>query len=381
MFGRTKCIRTALQAARFSTTKMEVTPATLRQSADRMLDYYVNLQQPDGRLEGFSDSAHYCKLPNALVWGGRIPEADRMLDYCVKTFFRSNGDFTNIGEEFSPTNKTLHWEFADFYAYLNQWWITAGMRLGRFDFVPKAYDYVHHQWYNPKTCAGILQEPINMRYENCIFTSAHIGLTNLYMGQMDVATSIGDTIVKMVDKQPGLDFSTGEPRFYMRFDDDFNLLKGFAPDDKGVKLAAIMKAENPNQCWWSLGYPAAYLAILYRSTGQEKYLEGAKKILDFAANPNCGNLRECIFSHKVMWAASLVGEITGRADYWDLCRDIAGHIINEGQVEDGRVLNWGWERGTEYGQAQIIDQTAEIAYWFYVVARQMEKSSLAGTLK
>lgn len=63
----------------------------------------------------------------------------------------------------------------DFYAYLNQWWITAGMRLGRFDFVPKAYDYVHEQWYNPKTCAGILQEPINMRYENCIFTSAHIG--------------------------------------------------------------------------------------------------------------------------------------------------------------------------------------------------------------
>ena len=31
------------------------------------------------------------------------------------------------------------------------------------------------------------------------------------------------------------------------------------------------------------------------------------------------------------------------------------------QVEDGRVMNWGWERGTAYGDAQVVDQTAEIA--------------------
>ena len=36
------------------------------------------------------------------------------------------------------------------------------------------------------------------------------------------------------------------------------------------------------------------------------------------------------------------------------------------------MLHWGWERGTPYGEAQVVDQTCEIAYWFYVVARQME---------
>ena len=29
---------------------------------------------------------------------------------------------------------------------------------------------------------------------------------------------------------------------------------------------------------------------------------------------------------------------------------------------------------------QLIDQTGEIAYWFFVVARQMEKAELAGKL-
>ena len=87
-----------------------------------------------------------------------------------------------------------------------------------------------------------------------------------------------------------------------------------------------------------------------------------------------------------MWGASLVGNITGKQEHWDLVRSIAGHIIHVGQAADGRVTNWGWERdgngvGTEYGEAQVIDQTGEIAYWFYVVARQMEKAEVAGRYK
>lgn len=82
-----------------------------------------------------------------------------------------------------------------------------------------------------------------------------------------------------------------------------------------------------------------------------------------------------------MWASSLVGNITGKQVYWDLCRDIASNIINVGQIDDGRVYNWGWAKGSEYGEAQVIDQTAEIAYWFYVVAREMEKAELKGTYR
>ena len=67
----------------YSTSPIAVTPSTLRTSADRMIDFYLASQQPNGEITGLSDACHYCKLPNALVWAGRIPEADAMLDFCV----------------------------------------------------------------------------------------------------------------------------------------------------------------------------------------------------------------------------------------------------------------------------------------------------------
>jgi len=346
-----------------------------------MLDHYTALMQPDGSLKGFDDPSHYCKLPNALVWGGRVAEADAMLDHCVSRFMQPNGDFVATGaatSHFAPqAQKTLHWEFYDFYAYLNQWWITAGVRLSRNDFIGAAFQYVDAHWYNPKTKAGILQEPLDGRYENCIFTSAHLGFTMLHMGHVDRAAGIGDTIVAMVSKQPHLD--DAKLTYYNRFDDEYTLLQGFAPDDPGVKLAAIIDGKEPNQCWWSLGYPVAFLAHLHARSGDPRYLDTAEVILDFVRRCH-GDARASIISHKVMWGAGLVGNLTGKREHWDLVRDIAGHIVDVGQAEDGRVLNWGWERGTAYGEAQIIDQTGEIAYWLYVTARQMEKAQLAGRL-
>jgi len=344
-----------------------------------MVAFYLRDQLPSGQIAGLEDASHYCKMPNALVWGGYIPEADKMLDFCAERFLQPNGDFTTEPHDghFAPQEqKTLHWEFYDFYAYLNQWWITAGVRLSRFDFVPKAFDYVQRHWYNPTAQAGILQEPLDGRYENCIFTTAHLGFTFLHMGDAR-ATQLGETIVKMVAAQPHLD--DDKLTYYNRFDDGHSLLLSFAPDDPGVKLAAIVDGKQPSQCWWSLGYPVAFLAHLHAATGDARYLATAERILGFVARCH-PDARNSIIAHKVMWGASLVGNLTGKAEHWDLVRSIAGHIINEGQAEDGRVLNWGWERGTAYGDAQVVDQTCEIAYWFYVVAQQMDKAEHAGRL-
>jgi hypothetical protein len=361
-------------------TGKPVTPSTLRASADAMLDFYIKDQLPSGQIKGLDDPCHYCKFPNALVWSGRIKEADAMLDFCVERFMRPNGDFTlrPWDGHFAPqATKTLHWEFYDFYAYLNQWWITAGVRLSRNDFVPKAAEYVAEHWYNAVGKAGILQEPSDGRYENCIFTSAHLGFTFLHVGDAR-ALVLGDTIVKMVAKQPHLDDEV--LTYYNRFDDNHNLLLSFAKDDPGVKLAAIVDGKVPAQCWWSLGYPVAFMAHLYMKTNDKRYLETAERILGFVRRCHPDS-RNSIIAHKVMWGASLVGNITGKKEHWDIVRDVASHIINVGQVDDGRVLNWGWKKGTEYGDAQVIDQTAEIAYWFHVVACQMEKAEKGGRLR
>ena len=42
---------------------------------------------------------------------------------------------------------------------------------------------------------------------------------------------------------------------------------------------------------------------------------------------------------------------------------------------------WVWVKGQNVVWVkQVIDQTAEIAYWFHVVARQIEKAELGGRL-
>eukprot|EP00965_Chrysotila_dentata_P194931 6176679-Pleurochrysis_carterae.AAC.2 len=141
-------------------------------------------------------------------------------------------------------------------------------------------------------------------------------------------------------------------------------------------FAAIIKGNEAKQCWWSLGYPVAFLAHLHMVTNDSRYLSTAEKMLDFARRCH-PDLRASIVSHKVMWGAALVSNLSGGRQHWDLVHDIAGHIIKVGQIADGRVMHWDWQRGTPYGEAQVIDQTCEIAYWFYVTARQMEKSEAA----
>ena len=108
------------------------------------------------------------------------------------------------GGAFAPqSQKTIHWESYDFYAYLNQWWITAGVRLSRSDFVHRATSYVLKHWHNEAIHAGCLQAPLGSgRHENCIFTSAHLGFTLLHTGAPAEAERIGRTIVAMVAKQP-----------------------------------------------------------------------------------------------------------------------------------------------------------------------------------
>ena len=139
------------------------------------------------------------------------------------------------------------------------------------------------------------QEPIDGRYENCIFTSAHLAFSMLHMGDEARARLIGDRIVEMVGKQPAL----GERMYYNRFNDAGEILTSFAADDKGVKLAAIIDGNKPGQCWWSLGYPVAFLTHLHHRTGERRYLETAEDILAFVRTCD-DDVRNNIVAHKVI---------------------------------------------------------------------------------
>eukprot|EP01084_Bolivina_argentea_P117267 208277_1 len=106
-----------------------------------------------------------------------------------------------------------------------------------------------------------------------------MGLTYLSLGQVDTAKSIGDRLCQQVSKQKDLDKGI----FYHLFDDDGNFVTSYNPEMDGWRLFSV-NGNRVKQMWWSIGYPAAYLGILYRLTKNNKYLKTAEKILNFAAN-------------------------------------------------------------------------------------------------
>ena len=114
------------------------------------------------------------------------------------------------------------------------------------------------------------------------------------------------------------------------------------------------------QPWFSIGYPAAFLAQLYKATNNERYLAGAESLLQYAIKCN-EDLRHNQWAHKTMWASSLVGNLTNKQEYWDLCYDIANTIMNGQDPDTGKT-------------SAILDQTAEMAFWLPIISMNIRQT-------
>ncbi len=72
----------------------------------------------------------------------------------------------------------------------------------------------------------------------------------------------------------------------------------------------LVSAREPDQAYFMIGYPIAFLAKLYEATADGAYLKAARGYLDFSLSCE-GNLRSFHTSHKVAWGAAVLARITG----------------------------------------------------------------------
>ena len=138
-----------------------------------------------------------------------------------------------------------------------------------------------------------------------------------------------------------------------------------ASDDKHAKVPAqvgrtlaVLRSAEPQQAYFMVGYPIAYLALLYQASGEQSFLTGASRYLDFAAR--CSGVESFHFSHKVAWGATLYAGITGDERAKTLSGAIVTHLLSL-QSSDG-----GWH--PEQPLTFRLDQTAEIALWLTEIA-------------
>lgn len=130
-------------------------------------------------------------------------------------------------------------------------------------------------------------------------------------------------------------------------------------------LYFINKSE-PDQLYFMLGYPAAFLALLYEKTNDKKYLDLAKFYLDTALA--CAeNLYQSNFSHKVAWAASILYKLTEEKKYLGVIQQISQHFLKQQSINGLWFVN---NENKDYVTA--YDQSAEIACWFLDIAKNLK---------
>ena len=88
----------------------------------------------------------------------------------------------------------------------------------------------------------------------------------------------------------------------------------------------LVSAREPDQAYFMIGYPIAFLAKLYEATADGAYLKAARGYLDFGLACE-GNLRSFHTSHKVAWGAAVLARITGDPRCMELVVIIADHLL------------------------------------------------------
>lgn len=125
-----------------------------------------------------------------------------------------------------------------------------------------------------------------------------------------------------------------------------------------------IKRDSPNQLYFFLGYHGIFMTKLYQATKDERFLNSAKSVLDFALTCH-ESICTFSFSHKVAYAAALVAVETKEAKYRRLAIGLGEFLISI-QDKNGFFCK-------DFEQMDKYDQSAEIAIWLQEINNELKK--------
>ena len=302
------------------------------------------------------DLACYYKSPYLFQLSGRPREASRLLTYVRRRFGREDHDFAT-----TAGRKSANAAFDEYWAYPNGWIAMAAQRMGRFDIAYPAFGYLLS--FHDPVSGGFFTNRSRGDGDRVtdVFTTAHLGLAFLYLGDVERAIGAGRYVVRLLALQRD-ELSSG---FLLRLDRTGSLVRD-APEIPAV--FRVVRTGEPNQAYFMIGYPMAFLAKLFMATGDAGFLKAAQEYLDFALTCG-GNLRSFYFSHKVAWGAAVLAAVTGDRQPVELATSIADHLL---EIQDG---SGAWL--VDQPMHDSFDQTAEIAIWLLEVSAELGRARSA----
>jgi hypothetical protein len=319
----------------------------LTESAAKTLDFFETKLLAAGPL----DPACYFKSPMLFICAHKPEFANKVLDYIKAHYLQPEGDFMA-----SPSLKSTQGEYAEFWIYMNGWILRAAHILERKDITEPALAYFDAYSHSN---GGYLTHKLD-RGDGItdMLSTAHGGLLQLERGGIERAIAAGEYLCNAWARQP--DLETG---CYLRADAVGHPMTEFTD----LAWAHTVSKREPHQAYFMIGYPAAFLVLLYEHTGRPKYLETAIAYLDYALDCDKSVLASGS-SHKIAWACALMYKRCPNSRYIKAITEITDYFRTQ-QTSEGL---WYPDKLN-----QSYDQSAEIACWFLEIAASLTAFDLA----
>jgi hypothetical protein len=320
----------------------------LSNSANKVVAFFESKLQQDGSYGADAkDLACYYKSPMMFIIANKQKTALIVLTHIKKQFMQMDGDFIT-----QDNLKSANPAYVEYWPYTNGWIVRAAHLLEMKEIVRPGYEYLMQYSLGS---AGFLTNKVSEMTD--VLSVAHHGLINLEMNKLDIAVAAGKYLCEAFRKQPSL-----HRGFYLRFNKEKNAITDFSKDQA---LFYYVSTTEPKQLHFMIGYPAAYLALLYKRTKNLEFLDAAKSYLDFSLSCD-KSVYSCDYSHKIAWAASLLYRCTGDEKLLVVIDKISDYFIAN-QKNDMWFTN---DINASY------DQSAEIACWFLDIVKNVKSLSL-----
>jgi hypothetical protein len=149
-------------------------------------------------------------------------------------------------------------------------------------------------------------------------TTAHLGLLALSFGDVRRAERAGGYLARLLGSQPDLDHG-----LHLRADSNGRVVDDFPAE---AAVFHLVSRTQPDQAYFMLGYPIAFLARLAELTGDRGHLSTAHEYLDFALS--CGGKPALsALSHKVASGAAVLGRVTQAPHSLALAEQITAFLL------------------------------------------------------
>lgn len=319
-------------------------------SAQKTLQFFESRMLSNGSYwEAITDISCYYKSPMMFLRAGKSDKAIQILDYVKTNFLQSDGDFLSPGG-IKSTNSA----YTEFWTYTNGWLVRASQKLSREDIDKPALIFL--DGFKNVENGGFFTHRLDLNDKiTDVLTTALHGHIHLEIGNITTSIKSGYYLINIIDLQNNL--TNG---FYLRLDKQGNLITDFSEHEASIHW---INRKEPDQLYFMLGYPIAFLGLLFKSTQNFEFFEVAHRYVDFVLSCH-EDIFSSNFSHKVAWACSVLFSIRPDQRLEKLITSVMKHFLIT-QSEEG---TWFLEKDI----IMAYDQSAEIACWFLETAKNIE---------